>query len=300
MDATRFDRLTRALVAPTRRGFLRAALAVAGLAVTPSAASAACNSHADCAGCRRCDRKRGRCVAGCPGTTVCRRGQCGRRCKTAAACGACEACVRGVCAPAPGKAGQPCGGCRVCGANGSCGVPSNARCTDGQICRPSTGVCCPVCVGGKCCGVKEACVDPGVFAANSCCDTRVNKPCGANGNGTFAECCSSRTEQCCEGSCVPRGACCADGRKPCSGRCCAAGTQCCGGACVNIQTNVDHCGECGNRCEAETDRCHQGVCRHFCTLNSVLTVPCGGDTNATAFCCSPNEGGCCGDRCCPS
>jgi hypothetical protein len=197
MDAARFDRLTRVLAAPTRRGFLRTALAAAGLALTPAAAAAACETHAACAGCRRCSRRRGRCVAGCPGNTVCRREQCVRPCTTAAECGACEACVRGVCAPDPGQAGQPCGGCRVCGANGSCGVPANDRCPDGQICRPATGAC-------------------------------------------------------------------------------------------------------GNRCVAETDRCHQGDCRHFCTLNPVLTVPCGGDTSATAFCCSPDAGGCCGDRCCPA
>jgi hypothetical protein len=298
MDSLRFDSLAKALAAPTRRGFLRAALAAAGLAATSGQAAAGCKSHADCSGCRKCSRKRGRCVKGCPGATTCRGGRCAVPCATTAECGACEACADGFCTPDPGKAGRPCGGCRTCGANGSCGVPSDDRCDDGQLCRPSTGICCPVCVAGGCCGVKEACIDPGAFAANSCCDTRANTPCGGNGDGTFTECCSNRTEECCDGECVPKGECCGDGRPSCDGTCCPTGSDCCGGACVNTQSNARHCGACGTKCGAETDRCHEGTCRHFCTLNPNNTVPCGGSTSATAFCCHPDDG-CCGDRCCP-
>jgi hypothetical protein len=122
-------------------------------------------------------------------------------------CPPCKKRKNGKCKPDPGKAGQPCSGCRVCGANGSCGVPSDDRCADGQLCRPSTGICCPVCVNDGCCGVAEACINPGLLSANFCCDTRANTPCGGKGNGTFTECCSNLTEECCGDTCVPRGTC---------------------------------------------------------------------------------------------
>ena len=122
-------------------------------------------------------------------------------------CSPCQKRKRGRCVPDSDKAGQPCTGCRVCGANGSCGVPSDARCAEGQLCRPATGMCCPVCVGGGCCGVAEACINPGLLSDNFCCDTRVNTPCGSNGNGVFSECCSNLTEECCGDTCVPKGTC---------------------------------------------------------------------------------------------
>lgn len=122
-------------------------------------------------------------------------------------CSPCKKRKNGKCKPDPDKAGQPCSGCRVCGANGSCGVPSDDRCADGQLCRPSTGICCPVCINGGCCGVAEACVNPGLLSDNFCCDTHANTPCGRRSDGAFAECCSNLTEVCCGDTCVPKGEC---------------------------------------------------------------------------------------------
>jgi hypothetical protein len=40
---------------------------------------------------------------------------------------------------------------------------------------------------------------------------------------------------------------------------CRPGTTCCAGSCVNLQTDEDHCGACGNACDP-TKVCRRGTC----------------------------------------
>jgi hypothetical protein len=77
----------------------------------------------------------------------------------------------------------------------------------GQKCQGRTNTCCKPCKGDQCCPAGETCIDPGVFAPNSCCNTSSNTPCGDNGDGTFQACCSNANEECCNGECVTKGAC---------------------------------------------------------------------------------------------
>lgn len=283
MDDLRFDRLARSLAhAAPRRAVARALLGaatgglVAALGPAADAKAARCKKDDDCTGCRTCDRKKRRCVKGCAKGRRCRDGLCvaaGRTCASQADCGACESCSAGACAPDPAKDGQGCGGCLVC-ANGTCGIPSNDRCADNEICRPATGTCCAECLDGRCCRAGEVCIDPGAFAANSCCDTERNTPCGSNGDGTFAQCCSNRNEECCGGECVPKGECCRGGRRA-GGSCCPPNTISCGNDC----------------CDSRTQRCHEGQCRETCSTNTTYTSPC--DDGVNHWCCRPEFSTCC-------
>lgn len=45
----------------------------------------------------------------------------------------------------------------------------------------------------------------------------------------------------------------------------------CGGTCVDVETNVEHCGECGNACEAD-EVCHEGACKVNCSPASPLVT----------------------------
>jgi hypothetical protein len=82
-----------------------------------------------------------------------------------------------------------------------------------------------------------------------------------------------------------------------AGKRCRGATRRCGRTCVNVKTDPRNCGKCDNRCSS-IERCHKGSCVHYCTLNTAATIPCGGKTTATAFCCTPDKG-CCDTRCCP-
>lgn len=57
---------------------------------------------------------------------------------------------------------------------------------------------------------------------------------------------------------------------------------CCGSACTNLENDINNCGACGNKCDASTPFCDNGVCK---------TPPCNGPL------CGPG-GTCCGSNCC--
>lgn len=186
-----------------------------------------CQNDLNCPDCQICDG--GRCVP-----DVARNGYW---------CPTCGICQNGVCTPDPRQDGYPCqeGSCKLC-KNGECSVIDRDRCPEGQTCRPGDGVCAPPCLeNGQICPSRHVCVDDGVFGAeNWCCHVETdprqpptNTPCGSNGDGTFAQCCSSATERCCkaEGVCKRKEDCCANETR-CGSTCCPPGEQCINGQCT--------------------------------------------------------------------
>ncbi len=237
----------------------------------------------------------------CNQTQCCHLGQCVDRslcCTANSDCNLCSRCEIGLCVPNPDMNGKACNGCLEC-ANGACGIPNAEFCEDDQQCRPN-GECCPKCVNDTCCSAREACINPGPFNDNFCCDKVVNQPCGANEDGTFSECCNLRTEECVDGHCVlkpacegdltAQGLCCPNGQVACTGPsgpfCAPAGHKCCGDAsCDSSQVCCDpsqglccargSCGErqcctggmksCQGTCvDTRTDRRHCGACDSWC------------------------------------
>lgn len=301
MDEARFDDMVRTLGEwRTRRGALRAlAAAMAALAVRDAGEAAAkrCKSHADCPDCNRCNPRTKRCARGCPKGKQCCGGECvdpKECCTVSADCGPCERCEIGRCRPNPAKNGQKCKGCLEC-ANGACGVPNDDFCPDDHKCVAGSGGCCRRCLDGKCCPPGSACIDPGPFSSNSCCDTRLNTPCGKNGDGTFDECCNNRTEVCRNGSCVPKGEC-PGGEDPCGERCCGFGEKCsdsgccytldghkavCNGKCIDTDVDPNNCGDCGIKC-GPCERCFDGRCKSVCTFSQEC---CGGTCVPFGSCC---------------
>ncbi len=210
----------------------------------------------------------------CNQTQCCHLGQCVDRflcCTANSNCNPCSRCEIGLCVPNPDMNGKACNGCLEC-ANGACGIPNAEFCEDDQQCRPN-GECCPKCVNDTCCSAREACINPGPFNDNFCCDKVVNQPCGANGDGTYKKCCDLRTEECIDGECVLKceagltapDLCCPSGEVPCGDDCCDG--ECCDDECVDLQTHPVHCGACGNACDERTERCFDGQCRDICSLN---------------------------------
>ena len=215
-------------------------------------------------------------------------------------CNVCQTCKDSdkKCRPDASKNGQPCSGCLTC-ANGACGIGDDALCPNGQRCRQSTGVCCPKCLDGQCCPVGSTCINPGLLSANSCCDNRVNTPCGSNGDGTFRECCSSFNEACVNDTCVPK--------DECAGRQLAAGETCCSQpeqTCRNAD-GTSHC------CSGDQVCCKADGTNHY-QSNDVCCDP--GRCLAPGVCCAPDaelkcpgpyahcappDNVCCGEYSCP-
>jgi hypothetical protein len=166
--------------------------------------------------------------------------------------------------------GEPCPNDRACG---------DVCCGDGQSCDLATQTCCPHCLNDACCPSTHACVNPGLFSANFCCDARVNTPCGG-GNGTFAACCSNANEECCDGECVPIGECCATGfGLTASNLCCQEGPAC------------------GDACCGTNEECRDEVCvpRDDCPEGQTM-CPDGWD----GFTCCGSSEQCCNNTCIPA
>ena len=203
----------------------------------------------------------------CPQARACGNGPGAR---AAECCDDDEQCVDGRCCPVERACGDRC-------------CPRNHRCR-------GRGDCCPECLeGGRCCERGSVCINAGFTTTNTCCNESVNEPCGANGDGTFAACCSNANEECCNGKCVEKGSCCKDGRKPCNGRCCAGDERCVDGRCTKPCT--DGRPRCGDACCGANEYCEDGRCKAKCRTG-------------TAGCCKDGrrecDGSCCsaGTECC--
>jgi hypothetical protein len=305
VDERQFDNLIRAWTrTTTRHAALRWLAATVIAAVVPKHPEVTaksrkqkrrkdkkdeCQGNGQCKPCQRCDNGKCRTDPGqenqpCGNCNRCQSGSCSKYDPSTACNGVCcqrgHACTPDGCCPSDLVIdGRCCPPPRVC--NGAC-------CAEGTTCDRKKGTCCQPCTAGRCCRNGETCIDPGLFGANFCCDTRLNTPCGDNGDGTHAYCCSNANEKCCDGECIPDNQpCCAGRRRANAEACCPPGTETCEADC----------------CDTRTERCHEGQCHDICSLNEVYTVACnqGGDY----WCCPERSPGCCrlsgGEpHCCPA
>lgn len=85
----------------------------------------------------------------------------------------------------------------------------------------------------------------------------------------------NRDSHCCSGGCLPRDR---AGRRRCA---CAGAYATCDGLCVNLQTDRENCGSCGNVCHGSPSQsieaffCESGVCHNICEAIAGTTL-CGG------------------------
>lgn len=171
-----------------------------------------------------------------------------------------------------------CSGYEVCTIqDGCCGNVNYGR--SGRIATCTSHFCKQP--GERCCRSKnnDFCFDP---KTHFCCPAPTQHPCptGYHCCGTEG-CCNPSTEECCHGTCVPKGHCrpqdlCGPNKQPCP-----TGTICCpAGICAPA-------GDCSNLCSGcisnATNMCCFGDC-----VNS--TVPATGDYTSTS-CCTPTGKG---------
>jgi hypothetical protein len=167
MDATRIDRLVRALTAAlTRRGIARG---LAGIALAGPIASLLGLAGAEAKKKRKKKKKK---CKNCGPCQSCKKGKCKPK-ADGTACGVCDECQSGACV-------SRCATGESCLANGGCCVPD---CAGKECGSDGCGESCGTCTGGQTCQ-SGTCVNPPPFCAgkNSCLD---NANCG---DGTPCHC----------------------------------------------------------------------------------------------------------------
>lgn len=103
------------------------------------------------------------------------------------------------------------------------------------------------------------------------------------------------------GGSVPSGSVSCPPSQVCGAVCCPSGQVCCSGTCVNLQTDPNNCGTCGNSCNGTTPgRCQNGGCVCFgleqpCTNPSQCCDTGQGVTTCGVVICCNNAGGQCID-----
>ena len=188
----------------------------------------------------------------------------------------------GGAATAAADAGLPCDGASLSNDPNNCG-------TCGNVCTTTLADAVPACAGGSCtvaCASKfHAC---GMGAGMTCADDTSTASCGSScapctgAPAGAMETCTAATDA---------------GAYAC-GWSCTSPLSACGSSCVNLQSDGDNCGACGNKCSTQvtnaTDTCQGGACHlacnagyHMCTLKSGSA--CSDDT-------SPQS---CGSSCTP-
>ncbi len=131
-----------------------------------------------------------------------------------------------------------------------------------------TGKDCPVkytCQNGTCIAQADPCAATGGTSCGSACvDLRTNNDhCGACATkcGIGSNCqngqCKAVTKPCQSNAECPTGQVCQNGQCQAS---CQAGQTLCGSLCVDLQTNNDHCGACGQKCGIGAG-CKAGSCK---------------------------------------
>ncbi len=210
-------------------------------------------------------------------TDVANCGQCGNACAQGASC------VGGQCACPSGL--------ELCAGTNRCVQGCSA--TSGEVFNPTTCQCeCPT--GTTLCPGNNSCVQ--------------NCPQGQTLNATTCQCenivCPGGTVLC-DGQCVSTSCstgevfnpttcqceACPAGQEPCGGQCvqscsggrvlnpttceceCPTGTTLCNGNCVDLQSDANNCGQCGNTCPSDQS-CVSGTCSNFCPNQSTGCCAC--------------------------
>jgi hypothetical protein len=200
VDALQFDRLTRVLGTPSRRGLSRTlgGLLLAGpLNLVRGFVDAEAKKKKRK---KKCKGGKKKCGKQCIAVTSC---------CAAADCGACESCQGGACVLAC-QAGQACVGGQC-----QCTTTSCDGCCDGSTCRDgdtsdfcgSDGEICAVCPGnqacqnGTCCGAQGSPCALG--AGNGCCSATCLGTCSPGiGVCTSDDQCLGEGDVCIEGACT--------------------------------------------------------------------------------------------------
>src|SRR3989344_8040193 len=185
--------------------------------------------------------------------------------------------------------------CEVEEDNGFCPDCTSATHTDGT-CDPGLGEDCSTypnecgqCIGGSCsvdgdcasnlyCGCSGTCVD----TAPACCPATAATDCDDS--------LACTTDTCSAGSCSYAPKTCPANQvcNPTTGDCvCGAGYTYCSGNCVNLQTDLNNCGTCGNVCTSGS--CVSGSCTPACPSPCTLGAKkCSGTGYQTCI----SSGGC--------
>ena len=237
---------------------------------------------------------------------LCCDGRCTNTCSDAN-CGSCgraiqpgEKCCRPQCTPTRLGTDSDCADCkdkcvggRTCtgatgGIGGTCQCPAGTR--DCCLNPPCKNPCCPdtqACCNGHCCPPGEHC------CGNNCVDLNTdNNNCGSCGNVcNLPRRCQQGTCQCPLGqfACGPSD-CCMPGQACCNGHCCPTGQACCNNTCVNLMTDINNCGSCGNLCPMVlgwTDSSNAIVHRQTQCRNGVCGCPREGDLMCEGMCFYP-------------
>jgi hypothetical protein len=210
---------------------------------------------------------------------------------------------------------QSCAGCcddgGVCQPgteNGLCGVAGGgcATCDNSSVC--ARGACASQCTpncAGKCANGSDGCGGQctGRCGAGGCCDSNGNCQTGTTFSacgkvGDFCQACGVGADTCIDGfcscgsrpSCGVGKACCPDYQDVADG-----GADAGSGACIDILTDVNNCGACGNACADSSDTnarptCIGGLCQYPCQTGYARCTPNGlcTDTQSNSNAC----GGC--------
>jgi hypothetical protein len=199
-------------------------------------------------------------AVGCAPYRGCTGARCLTRCGGDDQCASGFFCVDGLCGKRP--TGSPCtrgSDCLStnCAQGRCCATPCDAACRACNL-AGSLGTCAPVaasaedtrCGDSRCsgCDGNGACTrTPGASCGDLACGT------GANQNATVTSTCNAA------GACILTPTPCPMGETCSMGACGCGGTRArCQDVCVDLQTNHDNCGECGNSCNAF--RCVNGGC----------------------------------------
>ncbi|MFZ5471543.1 MAG: hypothetical protein ACOZIN_19125 [Myxococcota bacterium] len=254
-----------------------------------SGACVACTADVDCQnpGLPRCDPATHQCV-GCTQNSHCPQG--------APVCNP----VTHVCVACTSDSHCPSG--FVCQAN-TCvpGCNASHSCPTGLVCDTSTGQCVSCltdaqCNGARCNLSSHACVSCLPGPTDNCpsgfyCrpDFVCERGCKSNADCPSGQCladhsCASCTSdgQCAAGKVCQGGACvdACGAQNPCGGS-----DSCCALRCVNTQSDVSHCGACGNVC-AVGESCCNGTCVRLDTVQNCGA--CGNGCTLGEGCCTGN------------